>query len=144
VPASARDNALVFDFGERRIGIATASRPAGTAAALNTLRARGGAPDWPELDALVREWQPEVLVIGLPLNADGSESSMTAHARAFAVMLGQRYGLPTETLDERFTSTEAESLLLERRRSGLMRRRVRDKDIDSVAAQLIAESWLRG
>jgi putative Holliday junction resolvase len=144
VPVAARDNALVFDFGERRIGIATANRRAGTASALTTLRAHAGTPDWLELDALVKEWQPQVLVVGLPRNTDGTDSPMTARAQAFAAMLVTRYALPAETLDERFTSTEAESLLRERRRSGLMPRRVRDGDIDSLAAQLIAESWLRG
>jgi putative Holliday junction resolvase len=143
VPAANRDNALVFDFGERRIGVATANRIAGAANALTTLLARDGTPDWPVLDALVREWQPQVLVIGMPRNADGSESAMTARAQAFAATLADRYRLPTETVDERFTSTEAESLLRERRRSVAMTRRVREGDVDSLAAQLIAETWVR-
>jgi putative Holliday junction resolvase len=140
----ARDNALVFDFGARRIGVATASRISGTATALTTLLARNGTPDWPVLDALVKEWQPQVLIIGLPRNKDGSDSAMTSRAQSFAATLGARYRLPTESVDERFTSTEAESLLRERRRSGAMTRRMREGDIDSLAAQLIAETWLRG
>lgn len=144
MPDAARDNALVFDFGARRIGVATSSRIAQTATALTTLLARDGTPDWPVLDALVREWQPQVLVIGLPRNADGTDSEMTARATAFAAMLAERYRLPAEMVDERFTSAEAEELLRERRRSGAMTRRVREGDVDSLAAQLIAETWLRG
>lgn len=140
---AARDNALVFDFGTRRIGVATAHRIASTASALTTLPARDGTPDWPALDALVGEWQPQVLVIGLPRNADGTDSDMTARAKGFAAMLAARYRLPAEMVDERFTSTEAEELLRERRRSGVMTRRVREGDVDSLAAQLIAETWVR-
>lgn len=143
MPPVTRDNALVLDFGERRIGVARANRIAGTAAALATLAARGGRPDWPVLDALVKEWQPQVLVVGLPRNADGSESVMTARARQFAAMLAQRYHLPAETVDERFTSVEAVSLLRERRRCGAMKRRVRRADVDSLAAQLLAQTWMR-
>lgn len=143
MPDPARDNALAFDFGTRRIGVATASRVAGSATALTTLAARDGTPNWPVLDALMREWQPQVLVVGLPKNADGSESEMTARATAFAATLAQRYRLPTEMVDERFTSAEAEELLRERRRTGAMTRRVREGDVDSLAAQLIAETWVR-
>jgi putative Holliday junction resolvase len=143
VTRAARDNALVFDCGTRRIGVATAHRIASTAAALTTLPARDGLPDWNALDTLVREWQPQVLVVGLPRNADGTDSEMTARAKDFAARLAERYRLPAEMVDERFTSAEAEELLRERRRSGVMTRRVREGDVDSLAAQLIAETWVR-
>lgn len=141
---STHNSALVFDFGERRIGVASANRSANTASALVTLQARGGVPDWRTLDGVMREWQPGTLVVGLPLNADGTDSAAADGARSFAAALAQRYGLPVETLDEGFTSAEAVARLRERRRQGLMKRRVRPGDVDRVAAQLIAESWLRG
>jgi putative Holliday junction resolvase len=143
MPAVSRDSALVFDFGERRIGVASANRLGDTASPLKTLAARAGEPDWRAIDALVREWQPHVLVVGLPLNVDGSESAMTARTREFIRALGQRCGIPVETVDERYTSAEAGALLREQRRAGTMQRRVRPGDLDSMAAVLMAESWLR-
>lgn len=137
------DRALVFDFGTRRIGVATANRQAQTATALTTIRASDGVPQWREVAALIGEWQPEVLVFGLPRNADGTDSDMTGRARAFGEWLGERSGLPTQEIDERFTSAEAEALLREQRREGSRARRVRPEDIDRMAAVLIAQTWLR-
>jgi putative Holliday junction resolvase len=137
------DRALVFDFGTRKIGVAAANRRAGSATPLATLHARNGAPDWAELAALVREWQPEVLVVGLPRHTDGSDSGMTARAREFAGALAQRTGLPVEHIDERYTSSEAEDVLRDQRRAGTRRRRVRPEDIDLMAARLMAETWVR-
>lgn len=135
--------ALVFDFGTRRIGVASANRLAQATTALATLAARDGVPEWREIAALIREWQPEVLVVGLPRNTDGTESDMTARARAFGAWLRSRSGLPTQEIDERYTSTEAEALLAEQRRDGSRTRRVRPQDIDRMAAVLIAQTWLR-
>jgi len=140
--ASQPDIVLAFDFGERRIGVAVASTAAGTAGAAGTLAARAGEPDWAGLDRLLAEWQPARLVIGLPYNADGSESAMTAKARRFGAALAQRYALPLAWVDERYTSTDAEQRLREERASG-RRRRLRKQDIDQQAAILIAQSWLR-
>ena len=140
----ALQQALVFDFGERRIGVASANALTGVAGELVTLNARKGQPQADALDALLREWQPEVLVIGLPYNEDGSESPMTKRANEFAAWLGERYQLPTQMVDERLTSAEAESILRSQRQSGLRKRRTRKQDIDRLAARLIAESWLRG
>jgi putative Holliday junction resolvase len=135
--------ALVFDFGTRKIGVAAANRIAGTATPLPTLPARDGAPEWRGIETLIREWQPEVLVIGLPRNADGSDSAMTERARGFARWLSGQSGLACEEIDERFTSTEAEAVLREERRSGARVRRVRPEDIDRMAALLMAETWAR-
>ncbi len=135
--------ALVFDFGTRKIGVAAASRLAGTATPLATLPARDGVPDWRDIEALIRDWQPEVLVIGLPRNTDGTDSAMTSRARAFGAWLSSQSGLPAEEIDERFTSTEAEAVLREQRRDGTRTRRVRPEDIDRMAALLMAETWAR-
>ena len=123
--------------------MAVASTAAGTASELTTVAARNGEPDWPRVDELLREWRPGQLVCGLPYNADGSESAMTARATAFAAALGERYGLPVDMVDERLTSAEAETILRDRRAEGSKRRRMRKGDVDRLAARLIAESWLR-
>lgn len=134
---------MTFDYGERRIGVAFANGETLLATPLTTLSARKGEPDWQELGALVAEWQPQVLVIGVPYNMDGSESTLTARATGFADQVGSRFALPTELVDERLTSVEASSELRHQRQTGARKRRVRREDIDRHAARLIAESWLR-
>ncbi|GMW05363.1 MAG: Holliday junction resolvase RuvX [Gammaproteobacteria bacterium] len=137
------DRALVFDFGTRRIGVASANRFAQTTTMLATLSARDGRPAWEQIAALIVDWQPEVLVVGVPRNADGTESDMTVRARSFAAWLTRQSGLATEEVDERFTSVEAEGMLRDQRRAGSRTRRIRPEDIDRMAAALIAQTWLR-
>jgi putative Holliday junction resolvase len=134
---------LALDFGLRRIGLATASAITGTATPLTTIAADNGEPDWTRLDAVIADWQPGRLVVGLPFSADGSEADMTTRARAFADALVARYGIPLSLMDERYTSTEAEARLRQQRRTGLRTKRIKKTDVDSLAAAIIAESWLR-
>ena len=111
-----------------------------SASPLGTIANRDGRPDHDRIAALVSEWRPTVLVVGMPLNADGSKSEMQAHVEAFASELA-RYGLPIETVDERYTSIEAERALRESRAAGSRGRITRDM-VDSAAAVLIAERYL--
>lgn len=138
-----KNAALAFDYGEQRIGVAVANRTAGSARALKTLPNRDPAALDRNLRELIEEWEPDTIVIGIPYNMDGSDSGMTARAIEFAARLGEIHGLPIDQVDERLTSSEARMILGEQRRSGQRRKRVRREDIDSLAAQLIAESWLR-
>lgn len=134
---------LALDFGLRRIGVAAATPLTGTATPLTTISAHHGEPEWPQLDALIKEWQPECLLLGLPLNSDMSESDMTARVRKFAELLHERYELQVNFMDERYTSAEAEARLKQQRRTGLRSKRIKKTDIDSLAAAIIAESWMR-
>jgi putative Holliday junction resolvase len=130
---------LAFDVGTRRIGIAVGSRIAASSRALTTI-ANG---DWPGLDAVIADWRPEHLVVGLPLTLDGSEQTMTRAAREFAFALERRYARTTHLVDERYTSREAARRFADRRARGTAKR----KDaatIDAVAAQVILEAWLAG
>ncbi len=136
--------ALALDFGSRRIGIAIANTATENASELDTIGARSGEPDWQQLDRLVTEWEPDLFIVGLPYNADGSESAMTARVRGFIAQLTAHYRLPVDTVDERLTSVEAGLILRDQRQRGLRKRRTRKEDIDRLAARLIAESWLRG
>jgi len=131
---------LGFDFGLRRIGIAVGQRITRSASPLATVAARDGDPDWARLDALLAEWRPTELVVGLPYNADGSPHDLTHAARAFAGALGARTGLVVHTIDERLSSVEAERTLRERRAAG--RRRVAKGEVDAAAACVILGSWL--
>ena len=124
---------LAFDYGTRRIGIAVGQTLTGTARPLATLKSRNGKPDWEAIGRLIREWQPDRLVVGLPLHMDGSEQPMTELARRFGRQLEGRYNLPVEWADERLTSEEAERNLPG---GG-------DKAaIDAEAAAVILQGWL--
>ena len=121
---------LAIDFGLRRMGVAAGQTVTRTAHPIAALRARAGQPDWPDLNAIVQQWQPERLLVGLPLNMDGTESEMSGRARHFAGLLQERYARPVELVDERLTTIEA-------------KRASPGGDHDALAAGLIAETWLR-
>jgi putative Holliday junction resolvase len=131
---------VAFDFGLRRIGIATANRETGTASPLTTLRVDRELP-WADLDRIIDDWRPGQLVVGVP-EGEGA-AAIARRARSFGVALAERYGLPVATVDETLTSVAAEAELAEKRRSGYLRRRVGKGGVDRVAACLIAEQWLR-
>ena len=130
---------VAFDFGLRRIGVATANRETRTASPLTTVRV-DREPPWRELDRIIDDWRPAQLIVGVP-EGDGA-ASIARRARAFAAALGERYGLPVATVDETLSSAAAESELAENRRSGYLRRRVGKGGVDRVAACLIAEQWM--
>jgi putative Holliday junction resolvase len=134
---------LAFDFGLRRIGLAAGDTLTGTAAPHTAVHVGDHGPDWPAIDRAVRDLAPHVLVVGDPYNADGSPGPMTEPARAFAAALARRYSLPVESVDERYSSLEAGAELAQARASGRRRRRVSRGDIDSAAAAVILERWLK-
>lgn len=136
--------ALGFDYGKRRVGIAVGSAITASAQPLTTLAHHAGQPDWPALDALIAEWHPGALVVGLPLNADGQTQKMTNRAHNFADEIRGRYRLPVRTVDERYTTIEAGQRLRTARASGSRGKRLAKGDIDAMAAQIILESWLTG
>ena len=129
---------LAFDFGLRRIGVAVGTTRLRTARALTTIDAEDNARRFAAIGALIEEWQPERLVVGLPLHADGSPHEMTARARRFARQLAGRYGVPVVEVDERYTTELARSALREAGRGGRDDRALRD----AVAAELILQAYL--
>lgn len=131
---------LGIDYGARRIGLATGNTLTGTAHALTTLRHNGDP--FAALDRVLAEWRPDHVVIGLPLAADGSESETSRLVRRFAEQLAERHpGLPLSFEDERFSSQAASRQFATARGEG--RARSRDaRNLDGVAAAIIAESWL--
>jgi len=131
---------IAFDYGLRRIGVAVGQSVTRSASPVGTLACREGVPDFDELDAIIRDWKPARLVVGLPLHADGSPSEMQAIVRKFIGQLG-RYALPVVTIDERYSSVEAETALKNARAAGT-RGRIRKEHIDAAAAVLIAERYL--
>ena len=134
--------ALGFDYGRRRIGVAVGGSATGRATPLVVVRCRQDGPDWAAIAALVDEWRPDRLVVGLPYNDDGSESEMTRLARRFAGRLQARFRIQAELVDERLSSREAEDRLRGERAAGARRRRVRKEDVDMGAAAVILQGWL--
>ena len=123
-------SALVFDFGLKHIGVAVALSEEKLARGITTVAARDGQPHWPTLDALLDEWRPDCIVVGDPLNMDGSASPMAARARDFGQHLAERYGLAVDLVDERLSTFEALS------------RGAEADDSHALAAETIAETWL--
>lgn len=129
---------LGFDYGLKNIGTATGQTLTGTATPQPPLRARDGVPDWSEVEALLREWQPELVLVGLPLNMDGTESELSARARKFANRIHGRFGVAVEMVDERLSSFEAKGEVMARGGS----RDYGKNPVDSIAARLIVETFL--
>jgi putative Holliday junction resolvase len=129
---------MAFDFGLRQIGVAMGNTLLGTTQALPILQAKEGIPVWENIEKLVEEWQPELLLVGDPLNMDDSVSELTARARKFARRLEGRLGLNVVLVDERLSSFAAKQEQRELGHRGDFKKR----PIDSQAAQLILETWL--
>ena len=126
---------LGFDFGEKRIGVAVGQVVTRTARGLETLSRRGGGISWQEVTRLMEQWQPEAVVVGLPLHLDGTPFDFTKRARRFGNQLSGRYNLPVHFEDERLTSDAAEQDL---RAAGNYTK----GDIDQRSAEIILEGWL--
>ena len=143
MPEAAPQVVLAFDFGLKRIGLASGESLTGSSAPLPAVR-NGGAPDWAAIDRQVAALRPGQLVVGSPYNADGTPGTLSDAASRFALALGQRYGLPVARVDERYSSIAAAGRLKARRATGVHRRRLRREDVDSAAAAVILERWFQG
>jgi putative Holliday junction resolvase len=131
---------LAFDFGLRRIGVAVGQDVTASASPVGVVRNESDGVDHDRIGELIAEWRPTTLVVGLPLHADGTQGDITAAARRFADELA-RYAIPVETVDERYTSIEAERVLKKARQQG-SRGRISREDVDAAAAVMIAERYL--
>jgi len=129
---------LAFDFGTQRIGVAVGETGIGVAHPLATIAATAGRTQFEAIGALIEEWRPVLLVVGLPTHADGTAHAMTARALRFARQLEGRFGLPVTCYDERHTTQDAELALRGAGVRGRAGRSVRDQ----VAAQLILQEYL--
>ena len=132
---------IAFDYGLRQIGVAHGQTLTCSAEGISILKASDGVPNWDQTEALLLEWKPNLLLVGLPLNMDGSESELSRLARKFARRLQGRFNLEVLMVDERLTSQDAKSTL---REAGIDRQsgRIDLTKIDHLAAALILQSWL--
>ena len=123
------ETVLAIDFGLAHMGLAVGQTISRTASPLGAITARSGVPNWPQLDAAIHSWHPDRLLVGLPMNMDGSESPMSQQAQRFAEALRGRYARAVELIDERLSTREAKRLAPQ-------------GDNHAIAASLIAETWL--
>ncbi len=140
---------LGFDFGTKKIGVAVGQSITQTVTPLITLPSKNQKPDWLAIEKQIKEWQPDILIVGLPVHLDGEDQPITQAAKKFGNQLNGRFQLPVEFMDERLSSYEAEERLREindpKINIGKKQTNKRQKamDIDKIAAQLIVESWFR-
>ena len=126
--------AMAFDFGLKRIGLAVGQTLTKTAQPVHIFKADDGVPNWDTVSKYVNQWAPDVLVVGLPLNMDGTESEMSLLAKNFADKLRKRIVLPVKTFDERLSTFDAKDEAAEEYAKPNMY-------VDAIAAKLILESW---
>jgi putative Holliday junction resolvase len=131
---------LCFDVGARRTGIAVGNSLSGGARPLGVLEIFEAGPDWPKLDAWMRDWMPNVLVVGNPLTQDGQSQPAQEKAIAFARQLAKRYAKPISFMDERNTSIEAAQRFAQSRARGEAKRHQAEQ-LDAWAAVIILERW---
>jgi putative Holliday junction resolvase len=134
-----RGAALGFDFGAKRTGVAVGDVETGIASPIDVIHAEAKQARLDAIAALVHEWQPIALVVGIPLHPDGAEHEMTRAARNFARALEARFGLPVHRVDERYSSVSADADL---REAGVRDWRARARLIDAQAARTLLQSWL--
>ncbi|MCM2681521.1 Holliday junction resolvase RuvX [Echinimonas agarilytica] len=128
---------LGFDFGTKSIGVAIGQEITGTASPEAAIKATDGIPDWDIIGSLLKEWQPDLVVVGLPLNMDGTEQELTLRSKKFANRIHGRFGVPIKLHDERLTTVDAKARLFE---MGGFKALSKGK-VDSVSAVLIIESY---
>ncbi|WP_395377126.1 Holliday junction resolvase RuvX [Marinicella sp. W31] len=130
---------LGIDYGSKRIGLAIGQSLTASASPLKVIANDNNL--WQKLSDILKEWQIQHIIVGLPLNKDGSDQKFTVMTRKFADQLQQKLSLKVDLHDERYTSFAAERAFQEQRAAG--HKKSKDKDqIDAMAAQIILQSWL--
>ena len=124
-----------FDYGTKSIGVAIGQELTGSARPLRSLKANDGIPNWDEIEKLIKEWQPDLLIVGLPLNMDGTDQEITVRARKFGNRLHGRFGIQIDLHDERLSTVSAHAALRDAGRSQRSSRRI----VDQVAAVVLLQ-----
>lgn len=131
-----------FDFGLRRTGVATGNTLTGSSTPQCTLQSQQDKPDWVRISRLIREWQPQHLVVGQPRCVEDEKHPLTKALGHFCDELENRYGLPISHISEELSSHEAEQRLKQARQNG-RRKKIRKEEVDALAAAIILESWMQ-
>lgn len=126
-----------FDFGKKYIGVAVGQELTSSATPLGSIKAKEGIPNWDNLKQYISEWQPDLVVVGLPLNMDGSEQQLTRDARKFGNRVSSQCNIQVVFQDERLTTADAKERLFAQ--GGY--RNLKKDNIDALSAVLIIESY---
>ena len=129
---------LAFDYGTKNIGVASAQTITKTANSLPGLKAKDGIPDWNQIEKLLQEFKPDLVLVGLPLNMDGTESELSTRAKKFANRIHGRFSVKVEMIDERLSSFAAKGEVISQGGS----RDYKNNPVDSIAARILLEDWL--
>tara|TARA_R110002050_G_scaffold84743_2_gene180933 strand:+ start:1890 stop:2324 length:435 start_codon:yes stop_codon:yes gene_type:complete len=130
---------LGFDFGKKYIGVAVGQEITESASPLGSVKATDGIPHWDTLSNFITQWQPDFIVVGLPLNMDGTEQQLTKDAKKFGNRVAGRFGIKVEFQDERLTTADAKEQLFSR--GGY--KNLKKDNIDAESAKLIIESYFQ-
>lgn len=131
-----------FDFGKQRTGIAIGNTITGIATPHTVIQSKNNQPNWDQITALLSEWRPERLIVGIPYHLDGKSNEMTEAALRFSRQLEGRYNLAVNTINEALSSREAEQRLKQSRQQG-RNKKIKKEEIDKLAAAIILESWFQ-
>ena len=129
---------LGFDYGKKRIGIATGQTITNSATPCITINQINGNPDWDAIASEIQQWKPQLLVVGMPYHTDGSENKMTAASRQFCYELEKRFKLPVQEVNEALSSQQAEEIL----KADIKINKQNKHEIDRMAAAIIVLRWL--
>ncbi len=131
-------NVLGFDYGMKRIGLATGQTITNSATPCKTITQVDGNPDWAAIEAEIQQWKPQALIVGMPYYTDGSENKMTVATRQFCYELEKRFKLPVIEVNEALSSQQAEEILKE----NIKINKQNKHEIDRMAAAIIVQRWL--
>ena len=129
---------LGFDYGKKRIGIATGQTITKSATPCKTITQVDGNPDWAAIEVEIHQWKPQILIVGMPYHTDGSENKMTAAVRQFCHELEKRFKLPVKEVNEALSSQQAEEIL----KAKIKINKQNKHEIDRMAAAIIVQRWL--
>jgi len=131
-------NVVGFDYGKKRIGLATGQTITNSATPCKTIQQIDGNPDWIAIKTEIEQWKPQALILGMPFHTDGSENKMTAASRQFGYELKKRFKLPVIEVNEALSSQQAEEIL----KQSIKINQQNKHEIDRMAAAIIVQRWL--
>ena len=132
-----------FDYGTKKMGVAIAQCITKTATPLNVLKIKNETPNWEQLDQIVSDYKPDLAIIGYPGKNNKQTSLLADKIEKFGSAIEKHYKMPTILFDETYSTTIARQKLIDLRRDGILSRRIKKGQVDSMAAKIILEQWLK-
>ena len=138
------ENVLIgFDFGRKKMGVAIAQCITKTASPLNALKIQNDHPNWEHLDQIINDYKPDLAIIGHPGRVNKQTSLLADKIEKFGSAIEKHYTMPTILFDESYSTAMARQELRDMRRKGIMSRKIKRGQLDSMAAKIILEQWLK-